>query len=874
MDNIRSTIDVIFNKRHGEDVLHSYFSLPQLRCDCKINQEWFIGLFRNEYNIYTNDQIKSIYAILKTKWIKEPIEFNLNRENSSVFYLLSHFTEHVLIEKNAEPVCKYEHLLRWREMSSRVGEDILTTSFLALRDISNHQTRNRFTWRPIITHDNPAIKNILKKGVADLHFHLRGSSLNFDINWLSLMNSIDKRERDFKTIEHYLQSPDVFTETDINKVTLHAIVIKACAIRLFLFNCLQNDLVNTNEGDALDQILQIQNLLELLNETKVVQRSIGIAKRDYGKRYDNRIIDYAIPSNLSQIELTDQNLYTNSILSGERWIMYNMFRKIYSGNFEFKSVSTLFYAYLVIKGRIRNELVQLNDRIGFDNFGQYEKRKDIFIKEGSVLDDLITHIAVNSTLQNQDLHYLEARITPKNSSHDTSRAVEKTDNQIKDKRFKIPEKINEKEQKEAEPLKYRHHYILHYIKGGVKPKDDLIQDLTPRNSILRSRVKKQTFAISLVKRRNPRISKRIVGIDAANTEIGCRPEVFGQAYRYLKNQPIKNRFEYLLAEKNAQLGFTYHVGEDYYDLADGLRAIDEAILFLNLTRSDRLGHGLALGIDANDYYCLANKTIVMPKQDFLDNIVWLLVKTKEYNISINSSLLYKLESWFEHYYINIYQNHINIYQNERPSIHDYYQSWLLRGDNPSRYLEDVEPQTVDLGNWDKYDLNTLDQSIKNARSNKKARFLFREYHFNAEAKKRGNESDEYIICNEYIKMIGLLQKEMRDKIARLHIGIETNPSSNKVISTSRLYSTHPITRFYNHGLESKDECLQIPVSINTDDQGIFCTSIENEFSLMALSLEKQKNDDLSLKYPPRLVYNWLDNVRELAFEQRFLKEEE
>lgn len=47
---------------------------------------------------------------------------------------------------------------------------------------------------------------------------------------------------------------------------------------------------------------------------------------------------------------------------------------------------------------------------------------------------------------------------------------------------------------------------------------------------------------------------------------------------------------------------TYHVGEEWKDVADGLRAIDEAILFLNMGNGDRLGHATVLGIDIEDWY--------------------------------------------------------------------------------------------------------------------------------------------------------------------------------------------------------------------------------------------------------------------------------
>lgn len=83
-----------------------------------------------------------------------------------------------------------------------------------------------------------------------------------------------------------------------------------------------------------------------------------------------------------------------------------------------------------------------------------------------------------------------------------------------------------------------------------------------------------------------------------------------------------------------KIGFTFHVGEDFYDIADGLRAIDEAILFLNLKRGDRLGHCLALGIQPQIYYSEHDYHLAIPYQVLIDDMVWLKMKSMEWNVAI------------------------------------------------------------------------------------------------------------------------------------------------------------------------------------------------------------------------------------------------
>lgn len=74
--------------------------------------------------------------------------------------------------------------------------------------------------------------------------------------------------------------------------------------------------------------------------------------------------------------------------------------------------------------------------------------------------------------------------------------------------------------------------------------------------------------------------------------------------------------------------------------------------------------------------------------------------------------------------------------------------------------------------------------------------------------------------------------------------------------------------FNNVGLNMTGLYRGISVSINTDDSGVFGTSLDREFSLVAAALEKQYNKGES-DVPPRAIYDWLDKIRSMAFEQKF-----
>ena len=129
-----------------------------------------------------------------------------------------------------------------------------------------------------------------------------------------------------------------------------------------------------------------------------------------------------------------------------------------------------------------------------------------------------------------------------------------------------------------------------------------------------------------------------------------------------------------------------------------------------------------------------------------------------------------------------------------------------------------------------------------------------------------------------IEAIKKVRKAMQKEIARLGIGIETNPSSNYLIGNFRRYDKHPIVQWYNAGLtydkEELDDCPQLQVSVNTDDQGVFSTSLENEYAYLAIALEKCKDESGNCKYPRSFVLEWLDSVRKMGISQSFKYVEE
>jgi adenosine deaminase len=814
----------------------------------KLDGRPFVSYMQTMGTNNTNDQLEEIVRLSNSKWMlsnKDPLLIFTNKP--SVFNTLLNFSSMILRCKDNIPVSKYEHLLRWNDVTSYLGEDLLTISYLASLDLKNGYKRYEFLWDTAIDHDNVTVNAILERNLSDLHAHLNGSSYNFTLNWLSIMNHIGNRYTTFNDIEFRLSPYTVFNpDKDIRSIQLD--VIKAAAIRFYMES--QSQCPNIIDKKLLKRILTANYTEEIASEISQLQSLISAYSWLYGKHYESLshddVIDYAIRRN--SFNKKSDSRYLLTVLSGERRFMYDIFKRIYSEDSTFSSIErSLFYLYLLIKSQFRQEIVQLNDQPGFGNFSDYEKRKEKFIPDGAVYDRLLSKLAVGCFFyRNADHKYMETRITPKDEVHKLKEAIEKKDEYIHDKQF-------------LENESWKYYYIFHFIKKEENAKD--MDGMHARHFGLRMNVHKQAEAIFQLRTDYSEPTReRVIGIDAANSEIACRPEVFAQAFRYLREHPFCGYNNETLPD----LGLTYHVGEDYLDVVDGLRAVDEVLHYMNFRDGDRIGHGLVLGEDVSRYYHIRHETVTMSLQIIIDNAAWLYARSL--NLSGDySAERHLLKQKYETLFPKVYPNFVGI-----PSIDTYYKSWLLRGDDPELYRTGKLAKTINMNRWDRFALNNDSCAVKARESQEAiAQKLYCEYHYNGKAKSEGDNVEEWKLSKNIIKMIDEVREEILSEVERKHISIECNPTSNFRIGALKEYAVHPILRFNNYNINVPYPQHYLNVSINTDDRGVFSTSLEREFSLMAIAMEKQKN--LEFKNAPYQIYDWIERVRQMGENMRFHK---
>lgn len=803
---------------------------------------------------YTGNEQKNIWTFLDKEL----------GQRDGVFGFVAEMAEHWLCLEEDFPCCRYEQIFRWRDASFQLGQDIFTTAFLARKDSNLKQIRARFYWPAIVKTDNGRLHRILDRGMAENHFHLNGSTQIFILNWISLMNHIACRQLDFRKINVRLSPANPYDGDQAN--IMYQNCKKAACIRLYLFNRMLPDAQKSTDEffpGWSDDLFILDNLdIFFLDD---LQRWINVYKSKFGYRTRFGILDYAYGSDLAQHN--DDN--SNRALCGERKFLYNCFRFVYGGQFN-EIEKNIFYAYLLYRTAFRSEFIQVNGRVGFLNFHEYQDRKEAFIQDFPKYRHELVRLAVNASMETQKIDSLEARICPKPTLLDNYITLQSLDYHVSKKssdgyRLQLPG--------EGQPEDHKHFYVLHFPKSTEKPvksRSVLEEDQNPRNHLMRKKMKQWTQTILLFLSQYPVIGKRVRGIDACSNEIGCRPEVFAESYRCLTQahiQLLNNQYE---VPPMQTLRATYHAGEDFLDIVDGLRAIDEAILFLNLERGSRLGHALALGVDTSEYYTLKNNQLTIPKQDMLDNIAWLLHRAKQWDVIIPGPIQTELENHFYRLYNSIF-GHTEI---PNVSLHEYFQSWSLRGDRPELYVESerkFRQIIMDETCFYPTDLYCLNPRVEKAiRLNDNVRRLNYFYYFDYEVRSKGSEVNFFRVPSQYGAIVTGIQQAMQRELAQRGISIETNPSSNYLICTIGRYDAHPIFRFNCRYLRPEsNELPALSVSVNTDDQGVFDTMLENEYALIAAALEKSKDPQGRPLYTPESIYQYIDYLRNMGLEQVF-----
>jgi len=880
----------------GLNVLLKHLAIQPL-LDCtkqRVGLEDIEGIFplqnfalscQEEYPKYSYNECENIYRMFRGT--QDP--WKKNEERKNIFDLFQKIANEALVLESNEVYCKHSELVSWRDTVHSAGQSVFICAFLAYEDVNRRNTRVDFAFSPCAPSDNTRLRNMLSLGMAENHFHLKGSAPAFLMSWICLMNHIAGRNTKDGFANELMKTSFFPVPAEDSKLTLCESTQIAALIRLRLNKWLdgafcKNDKKNDKSlNKTLYQLSQTSHtwVSDTQREINAERMFNGFGKLDYASNVEDKTKPYAP-------------------ISGEHRFLYRMFHAIYSDSRpDVQKTHIPFFVYLMAYIRLRAELVQINKVIGFQNFNDYQRRKEIFLNEFQKYKNAYIKMALDSALHHKFIKSLEVRFYPSlkyvdffnkakdywyMSSSKEKKIYKLMENMQKALRKNRLENVLKKISTEGD-LDAKNERQLFFVTFLVKQQDKSLQKNSRKKLKEYSPIKSRHYVLqrgeyahqikNVIRLRQSRESfaQYLYGIDACDHEFHARPEVF--AYLFRKARYASSHipsYSVILNKPLAKLRITYHVGEDFFDIVSGLRAIDEAITFLELSHGDRLGHALALGIEPAEFYALKGRRLFLSRQELLDNLAWLSHNLKKYGLFDS-----ELESWIQEkikmYFQGLYRDAIPFSKKYHTvSTHVYFNAWRLRGDNP-KYYHEIDEEKIFLRKLklaQPWELLQGEHYKRIREEDSQARQLMHHYHYNQKIRIKGEEIVELEICKGYAEIIRALQDAMLKDVCNRGLGIETNPSSNYLIGTFRQYDKHPIMRFYNRWLNPSSTSPQAFVSINTDDQGVFDTDLENEYALMASALENAKDENGHHLYNAADIVNWLDDIRKMGLEQSFM----
>ncbi|MCI8433558.1 MAG: hypothetical protein HFH83_10290 [Lachnospiraceae bacterium] len=868
MYNLDETVKMYFDCISAKRLLKEKSFFEEKWFYEKVPQDEFALLAKAYITYYSETEHEQLYEYIKSSEHEDghPFAGMHHRSGLNVFTALEELAEELLAMENNQVVCVYGKLLRLRNVTEAVEEDLLVCAYVAGRFRRTGRRHGDFTWNTVIGHNNVQLRRIMERGISENHFHLFGSAPSFHLIWIYFMNHVGDNLL-YQFAEEAERKQRVTRQqysVQYSEDSILIRILKAALIRVHLILCLQEE---KNEHFCYDAERLLSGRDDIREYCLDIRDTIDQFRNSMITADGEEITDYA----LQVADNTGNGVH--GWTAGERWFMYSVLCDELSNGSKRRLSGKYyqwFYAYLVIKQSIRREIVQLNGTVGFENFSRYDKRKRIYPDHDKMIE-----AAVYGSVESGNLRSLEMRISPGDNVHDSALWLKRTDNVIQRKKALFPD--------------VDYYYVIHFSKSReVLEEERDFDGRHCRHHKKRRELELQANTLFLLRENYRGIASKILGIDACAQEIGCRPEVFAPIFRFLSGHIVE---DVPGMPRVGQLKMTYHVGEDFLDIVDGLRAVDEAVCFLNLKCGDRIGHGTVLGIDVLNWYKRKQYTIVLSKQDYLDNVAWLYHKITEYKIDGLDNLREKLLQEFDFYFAEIYgsieqengrlSNRTDcsgLYRNtygdgsRNANIHSYFEAWKLRGDEPSLYRE---------GHFDgdeifferEWLVNRKFPENHRSRRHDEIGYLYYLYHYDWNVRNNGQKSIQKFIPLMYVEGVAAVQKAMQKDFATKGIGIEANPSSNRAISMIEDYTEHPIVKLYNKDLiwdmDQMRDCPQIYISINTDDKGVFHTTLENEYALMACAMEKVRDEKGMPVFERQRIYQWIDNIRVMGNMQSF-----
>lgn len=367
------------------------------------------------------------------------------------------------------------------------------------------------------------------------------------------------------------------------------------------------------------------------------------------------------------------------------------------------------------------------------------------------------------------------------------------------------------------------------------------------------------LAIEEIRQTIPKIDEYIVGIDAASDENAEEPWMFASAYKMIRShnstKPISvfakgNKVEF---NRIQNIGFTFHVGEDFRHILSGLRHVDEVLEEFSYKPGDRLGHALVLGIDIREWI-RNNEVVAIPLLEYLEDWLWVwgvLVESEIGNAVSRDAVEDKIMEIAKEIHFSeesipvriLYGEYKAKFRCDHAEIAEKSRCWHL--DEKDRFCR-----------WDEAKGN----KEKNIKSWTENRILLTNY---CPVFSKKNKVELVTVKMADLELFQSLQEYLIRKVEKKGVYIETNPTSNLTIGDFEQMSRHPIFSLNQNSRSLPNHTM---ITINSDDPLVFNTNVENEFAYIYYAAEAEGMSKEE-------ILEWIDRIRVHGLNSSFVQVE-
>ena len=764
----------------------------------------------------------------------------------------------------------------WSEISRVITPDVLIAGYFVrggieeigyLRDLPDN-----------ISLSDSILSRLNHQGIAETHMHLSSG-----MSYLSLWEAVT----DLSALRPDLRDSSKFQRRQWKEFQEHQMLILAGWLRLLIARYLEEgrtdiavDWKKLNGKDAAE-VLE-QKLLQLVLHNPTETGADQIAREFYKERqecfqYFRRC--YCITDDSQTFDLLARGpyrRYRRLRTAPELLLLYFALRHVHQ-NPEDRNFARIFLYYLRIKNNYFRDRVQSAGASGLMFFRRYYRKS---VSSWNILhqqaDRSKTEMIYRSAFRNQlrcaNLRKLEVKISPVLSmTEPLSRAGTLT---LERDRRNIARQLREVIRAyQAEMIQGRGGVptlgvIYHLLRPDIHHPSRRMcwawpEEQRPADYVSRIRRQSVRFldALHSLLQDISGLSEFVVGLDAASEELYAAPWVYAPVYRAARNRMNTYPLQLSNGAPMQNLGLTYHVGEDYHHVLSGLRHIDEVLTYFGYKAGDRIGHGLVLQLDMEEWI-YDHEVVSLPIMEYLENLLWVwalcgqrgselagYVPQLEQEVMRTAEKLYGSAFGLTPYTLwSAYQAKFQLLS---PALCDAMaQTYLMAPETDQTFLQVSAQRSfcalAESGAdtlWDKNKLLMTHHCPIYTRHYSQPVFVYN--------------------LQDYLPLFQAVQQYVRQKVQTMGIYVETNPTSNLMIGDFSGLRRYPITRLNSPAAKSPDPAA-ILLSINSDDPLIFNTNVENELALVyhALNYQGLSRED---------VLRWIDKVRQYGMDSSFIR---